>query len=60
MSILTGVRIKHVELRENVRVFIPQGQSKLSVIMRCLYEVGVLEAAEFHHAMLIHFITKYM
>ena len=55
-----GVWIKQVELQENVRVFIPQGQSKLSVIMRCLYEEGVLEAAGFHYTMLLHFITKYM
>ena len=26
-----------VEFRENVRAFFPQGQSKLSVIMRCPY-----------------------
>ena len=50
-----GVRIKQVEFWENVRVFIPQGQRKLSVIMRCLYEEGVLEAAGFHYTTLIHF-----
>ena len=48
-----GVRIKQVEFRGNVRVFI------VSLIMRCLYEVGVLKAAGFHCTMLIHFITKY-
>ena len=34
---ILGVRIKRVEFRENVRAFFPQGQSKLSVIMRCPY-----------------------
>ena len=34
---ILGVRIKWVELRENVRAFFAQGQSKLSVIMRCPY-----------------------
>ena len=35
MSVLMGYHIKRVELiiRENVRTFFPQGQSKLSVIM---------------------------
>ena len=28
--------LKQVEFGENVRVFFPQGQSKVSVIMRCL------------------------
>ena len=32
-----GVRIKLVEFNENVRAFFPQGQSKLSVIIRCPY-----------------------
>ena len=32
-----SVRIKRVEFRENVRAFFPQGQSKLSVIMKCPY-----------------------
>ena len=35
---ILGVRIKWVEFRENVRAFFPQGQSKLSVIMRCPYK----------------------
>ena len=34
---IESVRIKRVEFRENVKAFFPQGQSKLSVIMRCLY-----------------------
>ena len=33
-----GIRIERDELRENARVFLPQGQSKLSVIMRCQYK----------------------
>ena len=32
-----GIRIKRVEFRDKVRAFFPQGQSKLSVIIRCLY-----------------------
>ena len=32
-----GFRIKCVEFRENVRPFFPQGQSKRSVMTRCLY-----------------------
>ena len=32
-----GVHTKLVEFTENARVFFPQGQSKLSLIMRCLY-----------------------
>ena len=32
-----GVRIKRVDFRENVRAFFPQGQSKLSIIMRRPY-----------------------
>ena len=32
-----GVHNKQVEFRENVRAFLPHGQSKLSVIMRCPY-----------------------
>ena len=35
---------ERIEFRENVRAFFPQGQSKLSVIMRCLYQVGVRKA----------------
>ena len=31
------VCIKQVEFREYVRIFFPQGQRKLSIIMRCLY-----------------------
>ena len=31
------VCIKRVEFRENVKAFFPQGQNKLSVIMRCPY-----------------------
>ena len=34
---IESVRIKRVEFRKNVRAFFPQGQSKLSVIMRCPY-----------------------
>ena len=34
---ILGVRIKQVEFREKVGTFFPQGQSKLSVIMRCPY-----------------------
>ena len=30
-----GVRCKPVEFRENIRVFFSQGQSKLSIKMRC-------------------------
>ena len=41
-----GVRIKRVEFRENVRAFFPKEQSKLSVIMRCLY-LASLRKAEF-------------
>ena len=32
---IESVRIKWVGFRENVRTFFPQGQSKLSVTMRC-------------------------
>ena len=35
-GVIESVRIKWVEFRENARAFFPQGQSKLSVIMRCL------------------------
>ena len=35
---IESVRIKRVEFRENVWAFFPQGQSKLSVIMRCLFK----------------------
>ena len=41
---LWGVSIKQVEFRENVRIFFPQGQRKLSVIMRCPYQAGVHNA----------------
>ena len=41
-----GVSIKRVEFRENVRAFFPQGQSKLSVLMRCPY-LACLRRAEF-------------
>ena len=34
MSVLTDVHIKWVEFRENLRAFFPQGQRKVSVIMR--------------------------
>ena len=34
---IESVRTKRVEFRENARVFFPQGQSKLSVIMRYPY-----------------------
>ena len=40
-----GVRIKRIEFRENLRAFFPQGQSKMSVIMRGLYKAGVHKAA---------------
>ena len=33
--------MKRLELRERVKAFFPQGQSKLSVIMRCPYQAGV-------------------
>ena len=36
MSVLTGFLVKRVEFRENVRAFFPEGQGKLSVILRCL------------------------
>ena len=32
-----GVRIKRIDFRESVRAFFPQGQSKLSIIMRRPY-----------------------
>ena len=32
-----NVHIKQVEFRENVTTFSPQGQSKLSAIIRCPY-----------------------
>jgi len=32
-----NVQIKWVDLTENLTAFFPQVQSKLSVIMRCLY-----------------------
>ena len=40
---IESFHIKQVEFRENVRAFFPQGQSKLSVIMRCplAYWAGV-------------------
>ena len=44
VSVLTGVGIKQVEFRENVRAFCPQGQNKLSIIMMCRYEAGVCKA----------------
>ena len=34
-GVIESVRIKWVEFRENVKALIPQGQSKLSVTMRC-------------------------
>ena len=42
LSVLTGVRIKRVEFRENVRVFFPQEQSKLSVITRTVITILVV------------------
>ena len=39
---------KQVEFRENVRSFFPQGQCKLSVIMRFPYWAGVCKA-QFDH-----------
>ena len=45
VPLLTGVRTGLVEFRENVRAFFPQGQSKLSVIMRFPGYLGVLKAA---------------
>ena len=44
-----GVRIKPVEFRENIRAFFPQGQSKLSIKMRCLYYAGVRRKARFDY-----------
>ena len=41
---IESVRIKWVEFRENVRDFFLQGQSKLSVIMRCSHQAGVRKA----------------
>ena len=41
---IESVRVNRVEFRENVGAFFPQGQSKLSVIMRCLYKEGVRKA----------------
>ena len=37
VSVLTGCCIKRVDFKENARAFFAQVQSKLSVIMRCLY-----------------------
>ena len=37
VPVKTGVRIKLVQFRKYVRAFFPQGQRKLSVIMRCPY-----------------------
>ena len=34
---IESVHIKQVESKENVGALFPQGQSKLPVIMRCLY-----------------------
>ena len=34
---IKGGIIKWIEFRENVRAFFPQGQNKLSVIVRCSY-----------------------
>ena len=39
-----GVGVKRDGLREYARAILPQGQSKLFVIMRCQYEVGVRKA----------------
>ena len=39
VSLLSGSN-----LRKNVRAFFPQGQSKLSLIMRCPYKAGVRKA----------------
>ena len=36
--------VKRVEFRENERAFFPLGQTKLSVITRCLYKAGVRKA----------------
>ena len=38
------VHFKRIEFRKNVGDFFPQGQSKLSLIMRCLYQAGVRKA----------------
>ena len=38
---IKGVRIKRVEFKENVRAFLPQGQSKLSVTIRRPYKASV-------------------
>ena len=34
---MEGVRIKRVDLRENVTAFYAQGHSNLSILMRCSY-----------------------
>ena len=39
-----GVSIKRVEFRDNVMAFLPHGQRKLSVIMKCPYCVGICKA----------------
>ena len=38
---IESVRIKRVEFRENIKALFPQGQTKLSVIVRCPYKAGV-------------------
>ena len=38
---IESVRITRVEFRENISVYFPQGQSKLSVIMRRPNQAGV-------------------
>ena len=45
-GVIESFHIKRVEFGENVRAFFPQGQSKLSVIMRCqlAYWAGVRRA----------------
>ena len=37
--------MKRIEFRENLSAFFPQGQSKMSVIMRCLHKAGVHKVA---------------
>ena len=37
VSVLSGVRIKCVNFRENIRAFNSSGQTELSVISRCPY-----------------------
>ena len=51
-----GVRINQVEFRETVRAYFPQGQSKLSVIMRRLYKEVSLKRS----LTVLRFIIEYL